>query len=266
MSNEFEEVNLFEENNDEPEIKAVEDEVADPIDDSIEDPTPSFVVPDKFQGKSFEDVIDAYANLEKEMGRKANEVGELRKLTDEILKQQVGTQQHQPEHNEVQFDDFIDSPTEAVNRVLASDPRLKKIEESMAREAHEKAQAKLMAKHKDAENIIASPEFSQWVSQSPSRGRMLQEAHVNYDADLASDVLDLYKSTQKMTTDEAIAIRDNKASEGLKKAQVEKGTNSSPTKKMYSRSELIRLKLQDPKRYASMADEIRQAYADKRVK
>src|SRR6056297_1567571 len=46
-------------------------------------------IPEKFQGKSFEDVVDMYRNLEKDYGRKGNEVGELRKLTDELLQLEI---------------------------------------------------------------------------------------------------------------------------------------------------------------------------------
>ena len=52
---------------------------------------PQVDLPDKFKNKSMEDIISSYENLEKELGRKGQELGELRKLTDGILQQQVTT-------------------------------------------------------------------------------------------------------------------------------------------------------------------------------
>ena len=49
-------------------------------------------IPSKFAGKSTEEIIDSYTNLEKELGRKAQEVGELRKLSDSFLQAEVSRQ------------------------------------------------------------------------------------------------------------------------------------------------------------------------------
>ena len=48
-------------------------------------------LPEKFRGKSVESIVSSYENLEKELGRKGQEIGELRQLTDNILKQQLAT-------------------------------------------------------------------------------------------------------------------------------------------------------------------------------
>ena len=37
-------------------------------------------IPSKFQGKSVEEIVSSYENLEKELGRKGQEIGELRGL------------------------------------------------------------------------------------------------------------------------------------------------------------------------------------------
>ena len=51
---------------------------------------PAFEVPDKFSGKSVEDIVKSYQNLEQELGRKSQEIGELRNLSlgfyDQVLK------------------------------------------------------------------------------------------------------------------------------------------------------------------------------------
>ena len=53
-------------------------------------------LPSKFKGKSITDIVSSYENLEKELGRKGQEIGELRQLTDQILKQQLIIRINQP--------------------------------------------------------------------------------------------------------------------------------------------------------------------------
>ena len=50
---------------------------------------PAFEVPDKFSGKSVEDIVKSYQNLEQELGRKSQEIGELRNLSDSFLKAEI---------------------------------------------------------------------------------------------------------------------------------------------------------------------------------
>lgn len=257
----IEEVSLFEE--------AATPEVEEPVPEVEAAPEPEFKVPEKFAGKSIEDVIEAYTNLEKEHGRKANEVGELRKLTDDILRKQVDVapiQETVPDIHDVGFEDFIDDPASAVNRALDGNPRLKALEEAISTDRQQKTHTQLLQRHQDADQLVQTPEFSKWVSESPTRARMFQEAHVNYDVAMASDLLDMYKTTRSLSTEDAIAERNARASEALSRATVEKGGAGGASKKpRYKRAELIRLKIEQPARYAAMADEIRQAYADKRV-
>jgi len=269
MSNEqLEEVSLFGDNPDE--IESAVTKASGEEETVVEDS--SFKVPEKFQGKSFEDVVEAYTNLEQDHGRKANEVGELRKLTDEILRQQVTQPQQQQQQEDVYYnedvglDDFFDDPSAAVDKAVNNNPRLRAIEDAIQREAHDKSYAALKTKHADVEEVVNSPEFSQWVNQSPARQRMFQEAHSGYDAGLASELLDFYKSSHKMSIDDAREYRDNTASEGLKAATVERGSSNSSVKKVFRRADLIRLKIEQPTRYSAMEGEIQRAYAEGRVK
>ena len=223
-----EEVSLF--GNDDNPIKDVE--VAAPVVDE----KPSFEVPDKFKGKDIEDVITSYVNLEKEYGTKSNEVGELRKLTDQILMNQAQQPQQRAAeadiNEEVSFDEFIDDADSAVDKVLQRNPRLQQLEQSLEQQATELSRKALLSRHEDADAVVATPEFQVWLAESPSRMRMLQEAHVKRDVDTASDLLDMYKVTRKVATEEAITERDAGAKEDLRRATVEKGHAPASTRKV----------------------------------
>ena len=264
VEQELEEVSLFDDK-DKRGVEASLDPAPEPVKEA-----PTFEVPDKFAGKSMEDVISSYVNLEKEFGNKSNEVGELRKLTDQILLNQVAVPQHSAEaadiNDDVGFNDFVDDPRNAVNKVLKDNPRLKALEDNLTKRESEISRKAMLEVHPDADALVVSPEFQTWIKESPLRGRILREAHISSDAVAASELLSMYKDTRKASTDNAIDERNAIAKGTLKKATVETGKRSTTTKPVFKRSELIQLKITDPRRYASMSEIINLAYAEKRVK
>jgi hypothetical protein len=259
-----EEVSLFDES------ENLEKEVTSTAPQKKEEP--SFEIPEKFTGKSMEDVIKSYVHLEKEFGNKNNEVGELRKLTDQILKNQVESQAPQYGdrdsyvNNDLDFDDFVTDPRSAVDRALQTNPRIQKLEEELRNREIEVSRNALKARHQDVDDIVQSSNFQSWVNEQQGRQRMLQEAHQNLDTGLAADLLDMYKATRRAATDQAIEERDERAKGDLRKATVETGSAPANTKKIYRRAELIQLKIRDPERYNAMSSEIHKAYAEGRVK
>ncbi len=258
----FDEVNLFDED-------TPGDVVAAALEADEETTVDEFVTPDKFKDKSTEDVIKSYQNLESEFGRKSNEVGELRKLTDEILRQNVekGREVQDDESNEVGFDDLIEDPKAAIDKALAMNPRLAALEAEIKTTAQANAHSAVLARHEDADTLVASPEFQTWISENPARQKMFAYASDKLDAGVASEMLDLYKSTVKMREDAATVARDAKASAGLKNATNEKGGKKpSRSKKVYKRTELIHLKISNPRKYEAMADDINLAYTEGRVR
>lgn len=260
-----EEVSLFEDSGKPEKVAEVE---------PVEDEAPAFVVPDKFKDKSMEEVIQSYVNLEKEYGNKSNEIGDLRKLTDQILLNQNQQQGQQPAaqagdiNEDVGLDDFIENPSSAVDQALKKNPTIQKMEQAMEAQQADASRSALLASHPDADELVASPEFQTWVQAAPGRLEMLQSAHVNRNVDVASGMLDMYKQTKVVANEEAVTERDAKAKASLKDAKVETGSarSSKSGKKIYKRSELIELKLRDPQRYEAMKDDIHKAYAEKRVR
>ena len=49
------------------------------------------VIPEKYKGKSLDEIVKMHQEAEKLIGRQAQEVGEVRKLADELIKQQLNT-------------------------------------------------------------------------------------------------------------------------------------------------------------------------------
>tara|TARA_R110000824_G_scaffold4045_4_gene19243 strand:+ start:4958 stop:5749 length:792 start_codon:yes stop_codon:yes gene_type:complete len=227
-------------------------------------------LPEKFQGKSMADVVSSYENLEKELGRKGQEIGELRQLTDSILKQQLTTNQSgTTQEYEVEEDvDFFDDPNQAVTKAIENHPKFREFEEQQkVQHAHATTQ-QLEAAHPDYLEVVADPKFQEWVKESPIRTQLYVSAH-NYDLNSAKELIGNYKERALITnTNEAEAQKATKREEALKAGKGVSRTSSESTagKKIYRRADLIRLKNSDPERYESLQEEILQAYADGRVK
>ncbi len=96
---------------------------------------------------------------------------------------------------------------------------------------------------------------------------MFADASNNLDHGTAAEMLDMYKSSVQLKTDEAIESRDAQASEGMKLAANEKGGKvPAKSRKIYKRTELIKLKIHKPREYEKMAPIFNLAYAEGRVR
>jgi hypothetical protein len=231
-------------------------------------------MPEKYKNKSLDEIVRMHQEAEKLIGRQAQEVGEVRKLADSLLKQQLEAK-HDKQPEPAQEIDWFEDPQKAINQALESNPVLKQLQEQQAVQAQRAALDSIEKTHPDFVSVAQSEDFQQWVAGSKARQRLYNDAN-NYDVDSALELLDNYKSLrglkqQKEETskaaDEALKKTDSEGrSKALKAAAVQQGGTGETGKPVYRRADLIRLRMQDPSRYESMADEILNAYAEGRVR
>jgi len=233
-------------------------------------------VPEKFQGKSFEDVVDMYRNLEKDYGRKGNEIGELRKLTDELLQLEIqqkknATERVATKEEEVlSDDDWFSSPKQATDKYLEKSGlarEVRELKEKLSSKDREEAHKTFVEKHPDYMDLAQNESFQQFVSTSKYRLDLAKKAD-QYDYEAANELFDLYKAINPNlgATEDSGNDKANRQ-QARKKATLEgTGNRNKGTKKVYRRADLIKMKMQDPDRYNSMQEEIMQAYSEGRVK
>ena len=231
-------------------------------------------IPEKYKGKSLDEIVRMHQEAEKLIGRQAQEVGEVRKLADSLLKQQLEAK-HDKQPEPAQEIDWFDDPQKAINQALETNPVLKQLQEQQAVQTQRAALDAIEKNHPDFVSVAQSEDFQQWVGESKVRQRLYSDAN-NYDVDSALELLNNYKSLrglrqQKEETskaaDEALKKTDSEGrSKALKAAAVQQGGTGETGKPVYRRADLIRLRMQDPTRYESMADEILNAYAEGRVR
>jgi hypothetical protein len=228
---------------------------------------PSFEVPEKYKGKTAEDIIKMHQEAEKLIGKQAQEVGEVRKLADELLKQSLASN-NKPQHIEQQEPeiDFFEDPKKAIQKELSAHPDVIAAREAALAFKKMQIQQKLNSDHPDFTQVVQDPEFVNWVKSSPVRMGLYAKADAEYDYDSANELLSTFKQIKSVKAKETKAAGEVARQSALKSAAVDVGGTGESSKKVYRRADLIRLRMTDPARYEALSDDIMRAYQEGRVK
>lgn len=230
---------------------------------------PKVEIPDKYKGKNFEDIVRMHQEAEKLIGRQAQEVGEVRRLADELLKQQLSRNKSEApaqELQETQEIDFFEDPKTAVQKAVATHPDVLAAKQAAMQLKAMQTQQQLVSKHPDFQDIVRDGEFIEWVKASPLRLNMFAMADAQYDFAAADELLSTFKQIRTAKTQQTQDSGTKVLKQNLKAAAVDVGGTGESSKKVYRRADLIRLRMQDPDRYMAMQDEIMAAYSEGRVK
>jgi hypothetical protein len=222
-------------------------------------------LPEKYRDKSLDEIVRMHQEAEKLIGKQAQEVGEVRKLADELIKQNLGSRQQQTRQEEPEVD-FFENPQKAVQRTVDNHPDILAARQATLEMKRAQIQQRLAQEHPDFGEIAKDQDFANWVKSSPVRIQIFEQANSGYDFDSANELLSTYKQLRtvksKQVSDEGEVTRK----QNLKAVGVDVGGSGESSKKVYRRADLIQLQLRDPDRYASLSDEIMQAYVEKRVR
>lgn len=242
------------------ELEAEEQKQADPQAEEVQ-------IPEKYKGKSLNDIVKMHQEAERLIGRQAQEVGEVRRLADELLKQQLYQKQSQAQPEvETQEVDFFEDPKKAVQKAVETHPDVLAAKQAALQMRQIQTQAALVQKHPDFAEVVRDGEFIEWVKASPMRLNMFAMADANYDLNAADELLSTFKQIRTAKTKQVTETGNAARSQNLKAASVDVGGTGESSKKVYRRADLIRLRMQDPDRYMAMQDEIMAAYSENRVK
>ena len=229
----------------------------------VEEPT----LPEKYQGKSLEEVVQTHQEAEKLLGRQSSEVGELRKVVDDYISSQ--TQQSAPQQTVEPEDDidYFTDPQGAVNRAIENHPKIKEAEEYSSQYKKQASLAMLQSKHPDMQEILNDPKFADWIKASKIRTQLFVAADQEYDADSADELFSLWKE-RKTVAQQTATVEKQARKQSLKAANTgnARGSAEGSRKKVYRRADIIKLMKSDPDRYQALSDEIMAAYAEGRVK
>jgi len=219
-------------------------------------------IPPEFRGKSAAELARIAKHARVEMGRQANELGEVRKLADELLRSSLVKK---PEPEAVKEVDFFENPQEAVNQLVNSHPSVVQAQQYALQAQRNQAQQAFYGKHPDASGIIQSPEFQEWIKASKVRTKLFHQAD-QFDVDAGDELLSTFKEIRQVKQAKTQVVDKTVRDQSLKAAAVETGGTGESSKKVYRRADLIRLKMNNPSKYDDMSDEIMRAYQEGRVR
>lgn len=222
-------------------------------------------LPDRYRNKSLEDIVKMHQEAEKVIGRQAQEVGEVRKLADELIKQNLSSKQQPIAEAEPEVD-FYEDPQKAVRKTIESHPDIVEARRAAAELRALQTQQKLAQAHPDFDQVVRDEGFVNWVKSSPIRLDLFKRADAEFDFDSANELLSTYKELRGIQAKQATQQASTDRQKTMKSVQVDAGGTGESSKRVYRRADLIRLKMNDPARYDALSDEIMLAYQEGRVK
>lgn len=219
-------------------------------------------LPEKYRGKTVAELAQWHEEAEKKASRLGNEIGEVRRLTEELLKSQLTRKAEVEQPKEV---DFFENPQEAMRQAIANSPQVKQAEEYGLNAQRQFALQSLAQKHPDFVQVNQDSEFQDWIAKSKVRTNLYQAAQ-NYDFDAGDELLSTFKELRTVKQQQVTQVDTKARDRALSAAAVDTGGTSEVSRKIYRSADLIRLNMQDPDRYQAMGDEILKAYAEGRVR
>jgi hypothetical protein len=252
----------------EDEVEINEEEVVSQVTEEpqVEETPQEDDIPDKYKGKSTAEIVRMHQEAEKLLGRQSSEVGELRSVVDSYIQTQLDT--NTPATQEPEEDiDFFSDPDKAVERAIKNHPSIKAAEAQTQQYKQQTAQSHLQQRHPDMQEILQDGKFVEWIKGSKIRTQLFAQADTQYDYEAADELFTTWKERQQVVGQ---TVANEKASRktAVKNASAgnAKGSGEAASRKVYRRSDIIKLMQTDPDRYLSLSDEIMQAYQEGRVR
>jgi len=231
-------------------------------------------VPDRFAGKTREEIAAAWVEADKAMSRQGNELGELRRTVND-LSTKLKEVQEQPkrEPTPVTIDELYEDPNKAIRRVVEEDTnhRIEQLEQEVkaAQTAAMVAEGRRIfeTKHPNYKDTMTDPDFLGWIKGSNIRVALASAADQgNFEA--ADELFSTYKDLKQVKT-----TKSPPRSEAARQVALERSGGGNPApNETYSRHELQekRIAAQRGDRKAAAwlaanADSISSAYAEGRL-
>lgn len=227
-------------------------------------------IPEKYRGKSPEELVRMHQELEQLQGRQGQELGELRSLVNKLIDKNLDSTEDGEDNNPPEFDDaeFFSNPKKVIDDLVNNHPAVKKAEQTTASLTQRQASDEILRRHPDMDAIFQDEGFRAWVKKNPHRQRQLLEANNNFDVDAGDAVLSDWKELQAATKPSTAAPSKTPAKQSVPadttdadNGNVRGRSRAGGRAKTISRSNIRELQRKDPRAYKEMLPEIRRAYA-----
>lgn len=231
---------------------------------TTQEPITEYELPEKYRGKSIQEVVGMHQQAEKLIGSQGSEVGELRKVVDGYIHNQSQPQNQTPEPESL---DFFEDPAKAVSHAIETHPDVVNAKQQAQVMKRTSSLNQLQQKHPDMQQVLQAPAFTEWVQGSPVRMELYQRADQGYDFDAADELVSNFKERTSVAR-QAVQNETHARQAAVKQASTGSvsGSGNSGSKRIYRRADIIKLMKTDPDRYEALNPEIMLAYQEGRVK
>jgi hypothetical protein len=232
----------------------------------------------RFAGKSPDEIVGMYKNLESHSGRLASQLGDARQTLNQYI---LGKRDNDIRQNggqvteqvKIQPTDLMVNPTEAIDRLLASreNPQFSRLQQRLNDLEAQLGQTTFVNRHPTATEETSDPAFQAWVQQTPLRQKLAADAANNnfYAADALLTEWQSAKGGSNITTSQnrAQALATRVSLESNNTGSDDGRAQSTQSTRTLRRRDLIALRQSNPDLYDSEEYQkvILQAYKDKRV-
>ena len=221
----------------------------------------------KYSNKSVAEVARMHQEAERLLGKQGSELGDLRKVVDDYIESNLEKHKskspEQPSEPEV---DIFDEPDQYVNSRVENNPKIKQMEEFLAQQQKEAVHNKILQKYPNIAETVNDNNFVEWIKSSRVRQELLNRMN-NWDFDAADELLGNWDERKEVVSKTASMQEEDKKQQ-RKKASTgsTKGSSEPASRKIYKRSDIVNLMINDPERYKANVDEFDRAYREGRVK
>ena len=222
--------------------------------------------PDRFAGRSHEELLEMVREQDRRIGQQGNELGNMRQTFEAMARTQSVPAQPEPEP--VEEADFFVDPQRAIDQRINNHPALKQAQETAQKLNYAQGLATLQQRHPDVKEVLQSPEFGQWVQSNAARVRRFQYADQSGDVDEADDLISTFKQLNKSvaTAKAAEKTAQKKAVRAAAVGGPRGNADAASSKRVYRRADIRQLMQTNPERYEDLQPEIMAAYAEGRVR
>lgn len=220
------------------------------------------ILPDEFKGKTVSEIAGIALHARREMGRQANELGEVRRLADELIKSTLHKPKEQEVGNEI---DFFENPSEAIRRAVETNPTVQNANNYAMQAQRELAKNRMYQLHPDADKIIQDSGFSDWIGKSQIRKQLFQQAN-DFNVEAADELFSTYKELKAVRTANVSGVEKAARTKSMNAAFVESGGSGETSKKIFRRADIMKMMTHDRKKYDALSEQIALAYQEGRVR
>lgn len=206
----------------------------------------SVEIPERFKDKSIEDVIKSYTELEKAYSRQGNDLGEYRKLSEQLLALESagGSKETETQSEDISIDALYDDPKGTIEKVVSQ--RVSGLEQQIQQERFTARLKQMNSKYDGWQEEVRTPEFVNWVQEwanTPVRQRLVMQGDQG-DLDAAEEVLLSYYEKKQLAQQARQSERKAKRDADLAKGTLESGSPDSPeSETTFSRKKLLDLRI-----------------------